>query len=58
MKPYPLGIDNPYQICQIYGANRWGLYRRENFQKVAEFANQWEAYDARRAILKHEGYNA
>jgi len=58
MKPYPLGIDNPYQICQIYGTTRWGLYRRHSFQKIAEFATQFQAYEARRAILKAEGYNA
>ncbi len=58
MKSYPLGIDNPYVILGIIGTTRWGLYRREPFQKVAEFASQTEAYDARRAILKFEGYSA
>jgi len=58
MKPYPLGLDNPYVIRGIIGSSRWGLYRREPFEKVAEFASQFEAYDARRAILKSEGYNA
>jgi hypothetical protein len=58
MKPYPLGLDNPYVILATFGTTRWGLYRREPFQKVAEFASQFEAYDARRAILKTEGYNA
>ncbi len=58
MKPYPLGIDNPYRVCQVYGTTRWGLYHRENFQKVAEFATEFQAYEARRAILKSEGYNA
>lgn len=58
MKPYPLGLDNPYVIRGIIGTSRWGLYRREPFQKIAEFANEFQAYDARRAILKSEGYNA
>lgn len=54
MKPYPLGIDNPYLIRAVYGTTRWALYRREPFQKVAEFASQFEAYDARRAIINFE----
>lgn len=58
MKPYPLGIDNPYVIRAMIGTSRWGLYRREPFEKVAEFASQTQAYDARRAILKSEGYSA
>ena len=35
MKPYPLGIDNPYLILGEVGSSRWGLYRRDPFQKVA-----------------------
>lgn len=58
MKPYPLGLDNPYVIRGIIGSTRWGLYRREPFQKVAEFATELQAYDARRAILQSEGYSA
>lgn len=58
MKPYPLGIDNPYVIHGIIGNTKWGLYRRNPFQKVATFNSQTEAYDARRAILKFEGYDA
>ncbi len=57
MKPYPLGIDNPYVILGIIGTSRWGLFRREPFQKVAEFSSQTGAYDARRALLRFEGYN-
>lgn len=56
MKPYPLGIDNPYVIRAMIGTTRWALYRRDPFEKVAEFATQLQAYDARRAILKFEGY--
>jgi hypothetical protein len=51
MKSYPLGIDNPYMIRAIYGTTRWGLYQRDPFTKVAEFATQFQAYEARRAIL-------
>ena len=58
MKPYPLGLDNPYVIRGIIGTSRWGLYQRETYQKVAEFANEFLAYDARRAILKTQGYDA
>ena len=57
MKPYPLGLDNPYIIRGIIGSSRWGLYDRETYQKIAEFASQTQAYDARRAILKAQGYN-
>ena len=58
MKPYPLGIDNPYLILGEVGSSRWGLYRRDPFQKIAEFASQTQAYDARRAILKMQGYDS
>ena len=58
MKSYPLGLDNPYVIHGIIGSSRWGLYRREPFEKVAEFASQTQAYDARRAILKIQGYDS
>jgi len=58
MKPYPLGIDNPYRIMQEIGSTNWSIYRLDPFQKVATFKSQFDAYDARRAILKVEGYNA
>jgi len=58
MKPYPLGIDNPYRICQVYGKNRWAIYSRDTFQKIAEFPTEMQAYSARRAILRFQGYNA
>lgn len=58
MKPYPLGTDNPYVIRGIIGSSRWGLYSRHPFQKIAEFPNEFAAYDARRAILKEQGYDA
>lgn len=58
MKPYPLGLDNPYVIRGIRGTTRWGLFRRDPFEKIAEFASETQAYDARRAILKTQGYDA
>ena len=58
MKSYPLGLDNPYVIRGMIGTTRWALYRREPFQKIAEFATEFQAYEARRAILKSEGYSA
>jgi hypothetical protein len=58
MKPYPLGLDNPYVIRGMIGTTRWALYRREPFQKIGEFATEFQAYEARRAILKSEGYSA
>jgi hypothetical protein len=57
MKPYPLGLDNPYVIRGMFGTTRWGLYRRDPFLKIAEFASEFQAYEARRAILKSEGYD-
>lgn len=58
MKPYPLGIDNPYKIMQEIGSTKWSIYRLEPFQKVATFRSQFEAYDARRILLQIDGYNA
>jgi len=58
MKPYPLGLDNPYMIRAVIGSTRWALYCKSPFQKIAEFASEFQAYDARRAILKSEGYSA
>lgn len=58
MKPYPLGIDNPYVIRAVMGTTRWALYDRETYTKIAEFATELNAYDARRAILRQQGYNA
>lgn len=58
MKPYPLGLDNPYVVRQVMGTTRWAIYRKEDFQKVATFRSQFDAYDCRRSLLKFEGYNA
>ena len=53
-KPYPLGIDNPYIVKGVFGTSRWAIYRREDFQKIATFPNQFVAYECRRAIIEHE----
>lgn len=58
MKPYPLGLDNPYIVRAVVGSTRWAIYRREDFQKIATFPNQFTAYECRRALLKFDGYNA
>lgn len=58
MKPYPLGIDNPIAIRQVYGSTRWALYWKDDWQKLISVPNQFIAYDVRRAILKTMGYNA
>lgn len=57
MKPYPLGLDNPILIREDFGATTWSLYWRDEFVKIATFPNQFEAYNARRSILKEQGYN-
>jgi hypothetical protein len=58
MNPYPLGLDNPYIVRAVVGSSRWAIYRKENFQKIATFPNQFVAYECRRALLKFDGYNA
>ena len=58
MKPYPLGLDNPYIVRAVVGSSRWAIYRKENFQKIATFPNQFVAYECRRALLRFDGYNA
>jgi hypothetical protein len=58
MTPYPLGLDNPYIVRAVVGSTRWAIYRKENFQKVATFPNQFVAYECRRALLRFDGYNA
>lgn len=58
MKSYPLGIDNPIAIRQVYGSTRWALYWKDDWQKLISVPNQFIAYDVRRAILKSLGYAA
>ena len=56
MKPHPLGIDNPIKIKQDWGSNRWALYWKEDFQRIATFPNQFVAYESRNAILRSLGF--
>ena len=58
MKPYPLGIDNPILIKQVWGSTDWALYWRKDHIKIATFSNQFTAYDMRRSILRALGYDA
>ena len=58
MKSYPLGIDNPILIKQIWGSTKWALYWRKDHIKIATFSNQFTAYDMRRSILRCIGYDA
>jgi len=52
MKPYPLGIDNPIIVKGVIGSHKWALYWREDMQKIATFSNQFNAMEARRAIIR------
>ena len=58
MKPYPLGIDNPSLIKQVWGSTKWALYWKKDHIKIATFSNQFTAYDMRRSILRCIGYDA
>jgi len=52
MKPYPLGIDNPIKVKQVWGSTKWAIYWKEDMQKIATFSNQFIAYEARRSIVE------
>lgn len=57
-KPYPLGIDNPYQIRGRIGTSKWEIIDKETRQCLGVYPNETCAYDARRAILRHAGFDA
>lgn len=57
MKPYPLGIDNPYRIMQEMSSTNWSIYQRDSFQRIATFKSEFDAYAARRVLLQIDGYN-
>jgi hypothetical protein len=57
-KPYPLGIDNPYQIRGRIGTSKWEIIDRETRHCLGVYPSETCAYDARRAILRHAGYDA
>ena len=52
MKPYPLGIDNPIKVKQVWDSTKWAIYWKEDMQKIATFSNQFIAYEARRSITE------
>ena len=52
MKPYPLGIDNPIKIKQVWGSTKWAIYWKEDFTKIATFNSEFQAYEARRSIIE------
>jgi hypothetical protein len=57
-KPYPLGIDNPYQIRGRIGTSKWEIIDRETRQSLGVYPSELIAYDCRRAMLRHAGYDA
>ncbi len=54
MKSYPTKLDNPYLVRVVANKNTWGIYRRDPYQKLAEFGSEFEAYSARRALIDFE----
>lgn len=45
-------------VRAILGKDKWALYLKNPLQKIATFRSEFEAYDARRAILKFENHNS
>lgn len=56
-KPYPLGIDNPYQILGKIGTSQWEIIDRTTRQCLGVYPNELTAYDYRRSMLRNAGYN-
>ena len=54
MKPYPLGIDNPIKVKGVFGSHKWAIYWADDMTKIATFNSQFQAYEARRAILGNQ----
>ncbi len=57
-KPYPLGIDNPYIIRGRFGTTKWEIVERETNQCLGLYPTEFTAYECRRAMLRHAGYDA
>jgi hypothetical protein len=57
-KPYPLGIDNPYQIRGRIGTSKWEIIDRTTRQCLGVYPNELIAYDCRRTMLRHAGFDA
>ena len=49
---YPLGIDNPIKVKGLIGSHKFALYWADDMQKIATFNSQFQAYEARRFIIK------
>jgi len=54
MNNYPIKSENPYVVKIIPSKKRWGIYRRDNSHKIADFRSEIEAYSARRALIDFE----
>lgn len=57
-KPYPLGIDNPFIVRARIGTSKWEIIDRESRHCLGVYPNELVAYDCRRAMLRHAGYDA
>ncbi len=53
---YPLGLDNPMAVKQVWGSTRWALYWKEDWILIDTFSCQDMAMGARRSILNGMGY--
>ena len=52
MKPYPLGLDNPIKVKQVWGSTDWALYWKEDFTHIATYPNQNSALEARAKLIE------
>ena len=57
-KALPPGHGQPPDIWGRMGSSKWGIIDRETRQCLGVYPNETCAYDARRAILRHAGYDA
>lgn len=57
-KPYPLGIDNPMIVRGRIGTSKWEIIDRATGHCLGVYPNQFIAYDCRRTMLRHAGYDA
>ena len=52
MKPYPLGLDNPIKVKQVWGSTDWALYWKEDFTHIATYPTQNSALEARAKLIE------
>jgi hypothetical protein len=57
-KPYPLGIDNPMIVRARIGTSKWEIVDRITRQCLGIYPNELIAYDCRRTMLRHAGFDA